>query len=104
MANQVKVVPLGRLPRVPVDLDGVKSIAEFEVIQIVDDSSPYPALLGIEWAHDCNSIINLKIIHMSFEDGTNRITVPINHSEGSRYIEPVRDEGELNTIYNIIAT
>ena len=60
MANKVKVVPLGRLPCVPIDLDGVKSIAEFEVIEIVDDSNPYPALLGIEWAHDCNAIINLK--------------------------------------------
>lgn len=27
MANQVKVVPLGRLPRVPFNLDGVKFVA-----------------------------------------------------------------------------
>jgi len=48
MANQVKVIPLGRLPSVPIDMDGVKSYAEFEVIDIVDESNPYPALLGIE--------------------------------------------------------
>jgi len=50
MANQVKVIPLGRLSGVSVDLDGVRSVAEFEVIEIVDDSNPYPKLLGIEWA------------------------------------------------------
>ena len=104
MANQVKIVPLGWLPRVPVDLDGVKSVAEFEVIQIVDGNIPYPVLLGIEWAYDCNAIINLKRRHMSFEDGTNRITMPIYPSEGPRYVKRVRDEGELDTIYNITTT
>lgn len=61
-------------------------------------------LLGIEWAHDCNDIINLKRRQMSIEDGTNRITMPIDPSEGPRYIEPVRTKGELDTIYNITAT
>ena len=47
LANQQKIVPLGRLPSVSVDIDGVNTLAEFEVIEIIDDSNPYPALLGI---------------------------------------------------------
>ena len=102
MANQVKVIPLGRLSGVPVDLDGVRSVAEFEVIEIVDDSNPYPKLLGIKWALNNNVIINLKKIQMSFDDGINRITAPIDPGEGRRYVEPVKDERELDTIYNIM--
>ena len=40
LANQQKIVPLGRLPSVPVDIDGVSTLADFEVIQIIDDSNP----------------------------------------------------------------
>ncbi len=52
LANQQKIVPLGRFPSVPVDIDGVNTLADFEVIETIDDSNPYLALLGIEWALD----------------------------------------------------
>lgn len=42
-------------------------MADFEVKEIIDDSSPYPALLGIDWAIDMNGVINLKKRTMSFE-------------------------------------
>jgi hypothetical protein len=32
-----------------VETDGVRTFADFEVIEIVDDSFPYPTLLGIDW-------------------------------------------------------
>jgi len=86
MANQVKVIPLGRLSGVSVDLDGVRSVTKFEFIEIMDDSNPYPALLGIEWDLNNNSIINLKKIQMSFDDGTNRITASIEPGKGCRYV------------------
>ena len=60
LANQQNIVPLGRLPSVSVDIDGVSTLADFEVIEIIDDSNPYPALLGIEWAIDNDAVINLK--------------------------------------------
>ena len=47
LANQLKIVPLGRFPSVLVDIDGVSTLADFEVIEIIDDSNPYLALLGI---------------------------------------------------------
>ena len=37
-ANQQRVSPLGRLPQVPVDIDGVRSFADFEFIEIIGDS------------------------------------------------------------------
>ena len=49
LANQQKIVPLGRFPNVLVDIDGICTVAYFEVIEIIDDSNPYPALLGIQW-------------------------------------------------------
>ena len=53
-------MPLGRFPNVAVDIHGVSTLADFEVIKIIDDSNPYPALLGIEWAFDNYAVINLK--------------------------------------------
>jgi hypothetical protein len=50
MANQQVVSPFGRLEHVPVDIDGVRTFVDFEVIEIVDDSCPYLALLGIDRA------------------------------------------------------
>jgi len=38
---------------------------------------------------------------MSFEDGKNIITAPIDPGEGYRYVEPVRYERELDNIYNV---
>jgi hypothetical protein len=42
------------------NIDGVSSVAYFEVIEIVDDSQPYIVLMGIEWSFDNQEIINLK--------------------------------------------
>jgi hypothetical protein len=48
MDNQQVVSPFVRLEHIPVDIDGVQTFADFEVIEIVDDSCPYLALLGID--------------------------------------------------------
>ena len=52
LANQQRVIPLGNLSSVPMDLNGVHNLADFEVIEIIDDTTLYPALLGIDWAFD----------------------------------------------------
>ena len=90
LANQQKIVPLGRFPSVPVDIDGVSTLVDFEVIEIIDDSNPYPALLGIEWAIDNSAVINLKNRQMTFEGKGLRVIVPLEISQGERYTEPVR--------------
>ena len=38
------------------DIDGLRTFVDFEVIEIVDDSCRYLALLGIDWAFK-NSIV-----------------------------------------------
>ena len=48
LANQQRVIPLGHLSNVLVDLDGVRSLYDFKVIEINDDSTSYPTLLGID--------------------------------------------------------
>ena len=66
MPNQQKIICLGRLLRIMVDIVGVKVQANFEVIQIVEDAYPYPALLGLDWAIYMGGIINLKKRSMVF--------------------------------------
>ena len=60
LANQQKVCFLGRLSNVLVDIDGVRSLANFEVIEIIDDSNPFLVLLGIDYVFDNLAVINLK--------------------------------------------
>jgi hypothetical protein len=50
MANQYCIFPIGRLENMEIDVAGVKTVVEFEVIEIMGDKDPYPSLLGIDWA------------------------------------------------------
>jgi hypothetical protein len=45
-------IPQGRLENVEIDFSGVKTVADFEVIDIMGDKDHYPALLGIDWCYD----------------------------------------------------
>ena len=76
-----------------VDVEGLHTYVDFEVINIVDDTNPYPALLGIYWAIDNQTIINFKKRILSFQDEEMRIVSPINPIEGKRYVELVYNEG-----------
>jgi len=67
LANQHRVLAIGRMKGVTVDLDGVCTKAGFEVIEIVDGTIPYPTLLSLDWAFDNQTIINLKTRKMTFE-------------------------------------
>lgn len=85
LANQQRVIPLGRLSNVLVHLEGVRSLADFEVIEIIDDSTPYPAMLGIDWEFENQVIINLKKKTMSFEGNGIRVIDPLDPTLGLRY-------------------
>jgi hypothetical protein len=50
LAYQHRVLPIGRLKGVTIDLDGVHTKEDFEVIEIVDGTTPYLTLLGLDWA------------------------------------------------------
>jgi len=92
---------MGCLHGVTVDIEGVHAIADFEVIEIVDDSNSYPALLGIDWVFDRDVVINLKKRDMTFEKKELRVIVPLDPTKGVRYIEPVGDYYEENDIEHI---
>jgi hypothetical protein len=49
-----------------VDLGSVHTKEYFEFIKIVDGTTPYPTLLGLEWAFEIKTIINLKTRKMTF--------------------------------------
>ena len=83
MVNQYKIIPLERLSQVIVDIEGVKVVAYFEVIQIVDDIDPYLALLGLDWAIDMDGIINLKRRSRVFENNGTKVVVPLDPAEGA---------------------
>ena len=49
LVNHQKVLPIGRLTQVHVEVEGLRTYADFVVIDIVDDTNPYRELLGIDW-------------------------------------------------------
>ena len=66
-------------------MDGVWSLADFEVIEIIDDSNPFPTLLGIDWAFDNLVVIKLRKKQMTFEGHNIRVIAPLDPSKGPRY-------------------
>jgi hypothetical protein len=40
------------------NIDGVRTFLDFEVIDIVDDSCTYPALLGIDWDFNNSTVVD----------------------------------------------
>lgn len=48
MANQQKIIMMGRLQGVMVDIEGETVRVDFKVIEILDDSNLYPCFLGID--------------------------------------------------------
>jgi hypothetical protein len=74
------------------------------VIEIVDDSCPYPVLLGIDWAFNNSTVVDLKKIRMTFEGDGLRVIAPLDPNEGRRYTEPIKEEDyayELENIYKL---
>jgi hypothetical protein len=77
LANRHRVLPIGRIKGVKVDLDGVRTKFDFKVIEIVENTTPYPTFLGLDWAFDNQAIINLKTRKMTFESGEYRVIAPL---------------------------
>lgn len=107
MENQQKIIHMWCLHGLTVDIEGARAVANFKVIEIVDDSNPYLVLLGIDWAFDMNAIINLNKWSMVFEKNEIWVIVPLDANEGSWYIEPNRDYYEdidIEHIYKLTAS
>lgn len=93
---------MGRLQGVTVDIEGVSTQTDFEVIEIADDSNPYPTLLGKYWAMDMNGVIKLKRWKMKFEKQSLCVIVLLEPAKRACYTEHVCDEDsddKLDYIY-----
>ena len=73
---------MGRLNQVPMEVEGLRTHSDFEVIDIVDVTNPYPTLLGINWKIDNQTIITFKKMILSFKDSEIRMVALINPLEG----------------------
>jgi hypothetical protein len=90
------------LKAIPVDLDGVHTMEDFEVINIVDNSTPYPTLLGLDWEFYNQTIINLKTRKIIYELGEYRVITPLYPLEGGRYVDQMTEKlmtEEINQFY-----
>jgi len=88
------------------DIDRVRTFVDFEVIEIVDDICPYPMMLGIDWAFNNSTMVEIKKIIMAFEGDGLRVIETLDPDEGHIYIEPIREEDhayELENIYKLTA-
>ena len=83
LANQEKVQPIGCVSNLVVDVEGMRTHADFDVIEFVNGEGSYPTLLGFGWANDSM---------MTFENQDIRVIAPMDPNEGRRYIERVKDE------------
>jgi hypothetical protein len=73
------------------------------VIEIVDGKTPYPTLLGLDWSFDNRAIINLNTRNMTFDLGEYKVIVPMDTSEGERFVEHIcLDLEEINQLYRKI--
>jgi hypothetical protein len=88
LVNQHKIVPIVQLTGVPVNMDGVSSVVDIKVIEIIDASQTYPTLMGLGWEFDNQKIINLQMREIIFYFEEFRVTTPLDPTKGKRYIDP----------------
>lgn len=106
MVNQQKIIPMERLHGVIIDIEAAKAVVGLKVIEISNDSNPYPTLLKVDWDFDMNAINNLKKQSMVFEKNELRVIVLLDPAEGARYTELNRDyyeDDEIEHIYKLTA-
>jgi hypothetical protein len=102
---QYRIYPIGELKQVEVNINEVDTKEDFEVIEIMDDSNPYPSLHGIYWEFDNNTILNVKKSQMSFEIDTLHVIMPLDPNEGDIYNNIMNEDAHssiIENIYNII--
>jgi hypothetical protein len=90
------------MTRVSVNIDGVRSVEDFEVIEIVDGSTHYPTLLGLYWELDNQTIIDKKKRKMVFEVENLKVTASLDPTEGRIFVESTQGK-EIDNLCNMIA-
>ena len=103
LENQAKISSIGQGPHLHVEVKGLKTYGDFNVIEIANNVNPYPMLLGIIWTIENLAFINFKESTMMFENRDTRVIYPLDPLEGQQYVEPVKDEvmGWWDNAYNV---
>jgi hypothetical protein len=105
MANHYCIFQIAILENVEIDVVGVKTVVDFEVIEIMGDKDPYHTLLSIDWSYDNYMVIDLKKYTMTFKENRIKVVQPLDMYVGPRYTEPMDNnmEGEdLDQLYTVI--
>ena len=85
-------MPIEGVPHLAVEVEGMKTYADFDVIEVVDGGGSYLGLPGIGWGTNSMVVINFKKRVMTFKNQDIRVIAPMDPNEGQRYIEPSKDE------------
>ena len=73
-------------------MEGLKTYANFDVIDIIENTGPYHTLLGIDWEMENLKIINFKKRTMTFKNRDTRVITPMDPLEGKRYVKTIKYE------------
>ena len=92
LASRAKVQPIGCVSNLVVDIEGMKTYTDFDIIELVDSGGSYPTLLGIGWDNDSMVVINFKKWIMTFANQDIKFIAPMDPQEGRQYVEPITDE------------
>ena len=82
LANQVKVQPIGRVLNLVIDVEGMKTYVDFDVVEVVEGGSSYPTLMGIGWANDSMAAIIFKKRVMTLENHEFKVIISMDPTEG----------------------
>ena len=82
LAYEARVTSIGQVPHIVVEVEGMKTYVDFDVIDVVDGKGSYPMLLGIGWANEILIVINFKKHVMTFENQDIRVIAPMDPNEG----------------------
>ena len=94
---------IGHVLHLAVEIEGMNTYVEFDVIEVVDGGSSYPTLLEIGWSNEILAMINFKKCVMNFENRDIIFIASMDPNEGRMYVEPVKEEvmGGWDDVYNI---
>ena len=87
-----KVQPISQVLNLVVEVEGMNTYADFDMIEVVNGGGSYLTLVGIGWANDIMAVINFKKWMMTIKNQDIRFIAPMDPTEGQRYIDHVKDE------------
>ena len=74
--------PIGRVYNLVADVEGMRTHADFDMIEVFNGEGSYPTLLGVGWNNDSMEFINFKKRMMNFENQDIRVIAPMDPDEG----------------------